>query len=86
MRTTLAVQMSLVELTILHWGSETQKRAYLPKLEQQVGVPVAIVGIGQRRDQIITLRDVLAITKLATVFEVYDTEQEAIAAFKGSRS
>jgi len=26
----------------------------------KVGVPVAIVGIGQRRDQIITLRDVLA--------------------------
>jgi adenylosuccinate synthase len=35
-------------------------RAYLDFIEQQVGVPVAIVGIGQRRDQIITLRDVLA--------------------------
>jgi alkylation response protein AidB-like acyl-CoA dehydrogenase len=31
-RTTLSVQMSLVELTILHWGSEEQKRRYLPKL------------------------------------------------------
>lgn len=31
-RTTLSVQMSLVELTILHWGSETQKQHYLPKL------------------------------------------------------
>jgi len=35
-------------------------RAYLAFVEQQVGVPVAIVGIGQRRDQIITLRDVMA--------------------------
>ena len=35
-------------------------RDYLHFIEQQVGVPVAIVGIGQRRDQIITLRDVLA--------------------------
>jgi adenylosuccinate synthase len=35
-------------------------RDYLAFIEQQVGVPVAIVGIGQRRDQIITLRDVLA--------------------------
>jgi len=31
-RTTLSVQMSLVELTILKWGSEEQKHAYLPKL------------------------------------------------------
>jgi hypothetical protein len=31
-RTTLSVQMSLVELTILKWGSEAQKRRYLPKL------------------------------------------------------
>ncbi|HXF62651.1 MAG TPA: acyl-CoA dehydrogenase family protein [Caldilineaceae bacterium] len=31
-RTTLSVQMSLVELTILHWGTEEQKRRYLPKL------------------------------------------------------
>lgn len=31
-RTTLSVQMSLVELTILNWGTEEQKRAYLPKL------------------------------------------------------
>ncbi len=35
-------------------------RAYLSFVEQRVGVPVAIVGIGQRRDQIITLRDVMA--------------------------
>jgi adenylosuccinate synthase len=35
-------------------------RDYLDFIEQQVGVPVAIVGIGQRRDQLITLRDVLA--------------------------
>lgn len=31
-RTTLSVQMSLVELTILTWGTEEQKRAYLPRL------------------------------------------------------
>jgi adenylosuccinate synthase len=35
-------------------------REYLAFVEQRVGVPVAVVGIGQRRDQIITLRDVLA--------------------------
>lgn len=31
-RTTLSVQMSLVELTILRWGTEEQKRKYLPRL------------------------------------------------------
>lgn len=31
-RTTLSVQMSLVELTLLHWGTEEQKQAYLPRL------------------------------------------------------
>lgn len=31
-RTTLSVQMSLVELTILKWGTEAQKQQYLPKL------------------------------------------------------
>ena len=31
-RTTLSVQMSLVELTILHWGTEEQRHRYLPKL------------------------------------------------------
>jgi alkylation response protein AidB-like acyl-CoA dehydrogenase len=31
-RTTLSVQMSLVELTILKWGAEEQKQRYLPKL------------------------------------------------------
>ena len=34
-------------------------REYLAFVEERVGVEVAIVGIGQRRDQIITLRDVL---------------------------
>lgn len=33
-RTTLSVQMSLVELTLLKWGSEEQKRSYLPPLCQ----------------------------------------------------
>lgn len=31
-RTTLSVQMSLVELTILNWGTEEQKQKFLPKL------------------------------------------------------
>src|SRR5215207_5385467 len=31
-RTTLSVQMSLVELTILKWGTEAQKHRYLPDL------------------------------------------------------
>ena len=31
-RTTLSVQMSLVELTILKWGTEEQKHHYLPRL------------------------------------------------------
>jgi len=35
-----------------------------------------LTGLGQR------LRDVLQVTKLVTVFEVYDTEQQAIAAFR----
>jgi anti-sigma B factor antagonist len=44
------------------------------------GADIKLTGLGQR------LRDVLAITKLATVFEVYDTEEEAIAAFKAGHS
>ncbi|MEW6277199.1 MAG: acyl-CoA dehydrogenase family protein [Candidatus Eremiobacterota bacterium] len=31
-RTTLSVQMSLVELTILRWGTDEQKKTYLPRL------------------------------------------------------
>src|SRR5258705_4233894 len=31
-RTTLSVQISLVELTILKWGTEVQKRSWLPRL------------------------------------------------------
>ena len=44
------------------------------------GADIKLTGLGQR------LRDVLAITKLATVFEVYDNEQQAIAAFKHSHA
>ena len=40
------------------------------------GADIKLTGLGQR------LRDVLQITKLVTVFEVYDTEQQAIEAFK----
>lgn len=39
------------------------------------GADIKLTGLGQR------LRDVLQITKLVTVFEVYDTEQQAVAAF-----
>jgi anti-sigma B factor antagonist len=38
------------------------------------GAEIKLTGLGQR------LRDVLSITKLATVFEVFDTEQEALTA------
>jgi adenylosuccinate synthase len=37
-----------------------QARDYLEFIEQRVGVPIALVGIGQRRDQTITRREVLA--------------------------
>ena len=40
------------------------------------GADVKLTGLGQR------LRDVLQITKLVTVFEVYDNEQQATAAFQ----
>lgn len=43
------------------------------------GADIKLTGVGQR------LRDVLQITKLVTVFEVYDTEQEALASFDRSR-
>jgi adenylosuccinate synthase len=53
------------------WGSDLsavtsydalpdQAREYLEFIEQRVGVPIALVGIGQRRDQTITRREVLA--------------------------
>lgn len=40
------------------------------------GADIKLTGLGPR------LRDVLAITKLSTVFEVYDTEAQALAAFR----
>ena len=40
------------------------------------GADIKLTGLGQR------LRDVLQITKLVTVFEVYDSEQDAVAAFR----
>lgn len=40
------------------------------------GADIKLTGVGPR------LRDVLQITKLVTVFEVYDTEGQAIAAFR----
>ena len=33
---------------------------YLRFVEEQVGVPVAIVGVGQRRDQTVTVREFLS--------------------------
>jgi anti-sigma B factor antagonist len=38
------------------------------------GADIKLTGLGQR------LRDVLQITKLATVFEVFDSEQDALTA------
>jgi anti-sigma B factor antagonist len=40
------------------------------------GADIKLTGLGQK------LRDVLQVTKLVTVFEVYDTEPQAIAAFR----
>lgn len=42
------------------------------------GADIKLTGLGQR------LRDVLQITKLATVFEVFDSEQEALTALGGA--
>ena len=42
------------------------------------GAEIKLSGMGQR------LRDVLQITKLATVFDVYDTEQQAVEAFSAT--
>ena len=42
---------------------------------RSAGADIKLTGLGQR------LRDVLQITKLVTVFEVYDNEQQAMAAF-----
>jgi anti-sigma B factor antagonist len=41
---------------------------------RKAGADIKLTGLGQR------LRDVLQITKLATVFQVFDTEKEALAA------
>ncbi len=41
---------------------------------RSAGADIKLTGLGPR------LRDVLQVTKLATVFEVYDSEQEALAA------
>jgi len=43
---------------------------------RSAGADIKLTGLGQR------IRDVLQITKLVTVFEAYDNEQQAIAAFK----
>jgi anti-sigma B factor antagonist len=40
------------------------------------GADIKLTGLGQR------LRDVLQITKLATVFQVFNSEQEALAALE----
>lgn len=46
---------------------------------RSVGADIKLTGLGHR------LRDLLQITKLATVFEVYETDQQAIAASHSSR-
>lgn len=43
---------------------------------RSAGADIKLTGLGQR------IRDVLQITKLVTVFEAYDNEPQAIAAFK----
>lgn len=43
---------------------------------RSAGADIKLTGLGQR------IRDVLQITKLVTVFESYDNEQQAVAAFK----
>jgi anti-sigma B factor antagonist len=43
---------------------------------RSAGADIKLTGLGQR------LRDVLQVTKLATVFEVFDSEQQAVAAFR----
>jgi anti-sigma B factor antagonist len=43
---------------------------------RSAGADIKLTGLGQK------LRDVLQITKLVTVFEVYDSEAQAIAAFR----
>jgi anti-sigma B factor antagonist len=43
---------------------------------RSAGADIKLAGLGQR------VRDVLQITKLVTVFEVYDNEQKALAAFR----
>jgi anti-sigma B factor antagonist len=43
---------------------------------RSAGADIKLSGLGQR------LRDVLQVTKLVTVFETYDGEQQAIAAFR----
>ena len=43
---------------------------------RNAGADIKLTGLGQK------LRDVLQVTKLVTVFEVYDNEQQAIAAFR----
>lgn len=45
---------------------------------RSAGADIKLTGLGQR------IRDVLQVTKLVTVFEVYDSEQEAINAFRRS--
>jgi anti-sigma B factor antagonist len=57
-------------------GLGTLVGVYAPA--RTAGADVKLCGLGQR------LRDVLQVTKLVTVFEAYDTEQEAIAAFRGA--
>jgi anti-sigma B factor antagonist len=43
---------------------------------RSAGADIKLTGLGQR------IRDVLQITKLVTVFEAYDNEQQAVAASK----
>ncbi|HUK26088.1 MAG TPA: STAS domain-containing protein [Terriglobales bacterium] len=46
---------------------------------RSAGGDIKLCGLGHR------FRDVLQITKLATVFEVYESEQQAVEAFSGGK-
>jgi anti-sigma B factor antagonist len=46
---------------------------------RSAGGDIKLCGLGHR------FREVLQITKLATVFEAYETEQQAVSAFRGGK-
>lgn len=75
LETNKKVVLNLAEVTYIDSGGlGTLVGVY--SSARAAGADIKLTGLGQR------VRDVLQITKLVTVFEVYDTEQKALAAFK----